>query len=96
LLVVVLPLSDEHARDRLAVWDLESGVQCPGYADIHSTSACIHRANDKHVIAYTTTEKPGNTGVFEWTAYQFSLDEPVKQLRDRLQANVEPGLEWRI
>jgi hypothetical protein len=80
------------------VWDLESGTRCYGHIDVQeSREWCIHKVDEKHAIVYTTTNKPDDAGIFEWALYQFSLDEPVKQLKKgRLQTNVEANLYWRI
>jgi hypothetical protein len=74
-------LPDGSPQNQLAVWDLERGVRCPGYIECSQTRYCFHQVDKRYATVYTAAEAPGETDVYEWALYQFSLDEPVKQLK---------------
>jgi hypothetical protein len=77
-------------RYRYAIWDLESGLECPGHIDYPKNAVCIHNVNEEYAIIHTIATNPDENGIFEWILYQFSLNEPVKQLRrGSLQIGVE-------
>jgi hypothetical protein len=98
LLCTSSDLPDDTIELQLIVWNLESGVRCPGHIDVQQdNSYCIHKVDEKYATVYTTTAQSDETGTFEWALYQFSLDKSVKLLKKGcLQANVGIFSFWSV